>query len=67
MKSDCKTGASSAVLAIALLSLAPCASAQSTNQSVPQESAPLTATPTPTPTTPPPGKNANVSEIVVTA
>ncbi|HEY1929204.1 MAG TPA: TonB-dependent receptor [Caulobacteraceae bacterium] len=65
MKSDCKTGASSAVLAIALLSLAPCANAQSTNQSVPQERTPLTATPKPT--TPPPGKNANVSEIVVTA
>jgi outer membrane receptor protein involved in Fe transport len=64
VKSDCKTGASSAVLAIALLSLTPCANAQSVSQSAPTDSAPQTGVQVQA--TPRPG-GPNVSEIVVTA
>ncbi|HEY2052017.1 MAG TPA: TonB-dependent receptor [Caulobacteraceae bacterium] len=64
VKSDCKTGASSAVLAIALLSLAPLANAQSVSQTSPTDGAPqpgvqVQATK--------PSGGPNVSEIVVTA
>jgi outer membrane receptor for ferrienterochelin and colicins len=64
VKSDCKTGASSAVLAIALLSLAPCAYAQSVSQSAPTDGGPQTGVQVQA--TPRPG-GPNVSEIVVTA
>jgi outer membrane receptor protein involved in Fe transport len=64
VKLDCKTGASSAVLAVALLSLAPCANAQSEPQSASTESAPQTGVQVQA-TKPPNGPN--VSEIVVTA
>jgi outer membrane receptor protein involved in Fe transport len=64
VKSDCKTGASCAVLAIALLSLAPCASAQSVSPSTPAETAPQDGAQAQA--TPHSG-GQNVSEVVVTA
>jgi outer membrane receptor protein involved in Fe transport len=65
VKSNCKTGASCAVLATALLALAPCASAQSNSQTDLAQTTP--AAPSNSPTPPPPHGSANVSEVVVTA